>query len=892
MADDMQEILRKRIAAQRAASKLNLPLPPIPGRGFAPGGSSTVGREAYLRDFGRTMPHQPPLEVTAQEAQQEVIDSFGRDFREDDRLIMIREQMDRLNEAQGGGLAKLMELQQSGSSPFTSRDGTTYYVEPEGKFLMIRSANGDLEAIEMKTIGSMLHTQVQQMRAAGIEPGSRQEAEAEVAPVVAQPELSEGQRQSQAMQSLLNRRIADRVNARTYEAMETVAAKMTDDYVAASSTPEKQAPAHEVEAAERGKGEMVRFIAEYGRDEGKNMVRELREHGGEIEQHGLSYKVEGETFSRTHPDKTTFDFNAKEIEQAVDTRQEELGAIDRWENYVSPARELQDRLSAEIGQGNERQEADKAERLAKWEAAKPVREAADEIAGMYANGKALADDIQDSEKQEVNVSGAIYTLDGDQLSRTKGGETVTMSLKEVSAQVDKVNRDEAYEADYYPPTRDEEPQIDAKEELRQERLNEQDAAEDAARREKEDAIAADDKRILDERFQRDLLPDDGSEPELTSRERKEAEEFERRSDAYDLGRELGWDIADYGKERGTDLISELRENGGEIEHDGSTYSLEEGTLSRTKDGETTEHYAMDVQEGLDNRRSQDQEQREQEMSPYERMEAGMSRPESVTEEQWEALSKQYAHDLMMENTPEEFTPGTEEYAHENDYGDYVPSEKELADHALGREIAGYGKERGTDLLEEVGYEGSQPVEYNGATYAYTGPLTFTRTENGVTTKHNYTELREGIDEARAEQALTDPLKAQIAALQEKLAAYEQPQTQDAKEAVSSTPEKTEDRQQSADQQQTPAAKDEVRESVSASQEQGKSQVDDKMVADQIEGRSKGNWFDVTAKRLEARKEAGEEVADKPFVARARESEVAAVKSVEAKQQLTPSQTVH
>lgn len=123
---------------------------------------------------------------------------------------------------------------------------------------------------------------------------------------------------------------------------------------------------------------------------------------------------------------------------------------------------------------------------------------------------------------------------------------------------------------------------------------------------------ANDKRILDERFEANYLPDTGAEPELTSAERREAEARERRiedaMDARDDARELGISVAGYGKDLGTDLVSDLRTKGGEIEHDGATYSLSGNTLLVDKDGMTTGHDAFDVQEGIEHKRYEESQQ--------------------------------------------------------------------------------------------------------------------------------------------------------------------------------------------------------------------------------------------------------------------------------------------
>jgi len=121
------------------------------------------------------------------------------------------------------------------------------------------------------------------------------------------------------------------------------------------------------------------------------------------------------------------------------------------------------------------------------------------------------------------------------------------------------------------------------------------------------SVAENDKRILDERWEAGFYPDDGSEPELTSSERRARSDFEAISIAYENDCELGQEVASYGEDRNTDLIADLRAMGGEIEHDGASFSIKDNALSRSKDGQTSEHYIVFVQEGIEIRRSQEGE---------------------------------------------------------------------------------------------------------------------------------------------------------------------------------------------------------------------------------------------------------------------------------------------
>jgi len=773
MADNVNDIIKKRLAA-RAASKLDveLPAPGLKGR-F---GLSAIDPDAYVRDFAPTLPHTPPLELSARELADDATEGYrNRDYAQDDREIAIREQMERLNEAPEGGLAVFQQMKEGGG--FLSKDGSIYYIEPEGNFMMVRDPRGNLEAFAASAVGNMLERQAAQHRLQGGELPKTQEPKKVVlkGPTKAETDNLIGNFKDR-IRSVRQIKESDKV----YSALEQIAKESTDAYVAPASTPEQKVPAIGLDP-DKGKVDMVMAIATYGREEGKNMVRELRDSGGEIEQHKLVYKVDGETFTRTHPDKTAFDYNAAEIEQAVDVRQKELGAIDVWESK-SPALDLQARLADEIGQQN-------------------------------ARGLAASEEILD----------ALAQLDD-------------------RAEQRRADADERY-------------------------------SEEASLRRDED-------------------------------------------------RELGENIAAYGEDRGTDVVSELQEKGGQIEHDGATYALDGNRLTRTRDGETTEHNIHDVKDGIGHQREDEQQSREAAMSPDERMEAGLSRPESVSEEQWQALEKQYAHDLMMDNTPDEFVPGTEAFARENVYGD-----EQAEVEPQGLKLEANRSEDGPELHDEPETLGEaeerqeiatrqaiidvlreQPegavVDNDISQFILKGDQLFERinwaesedwaiwdandpsrqidssmkqdTEMLHAFGHPDAEWRSAperddpptIEEADVEVSFAEDrevsvgeqaaapaqqpseletLKAQMAQLQEQIAALHQsqqaekaPEQQEA--ALSSTPqENAPERQQTAEQQQ----------------------------------QEKDGWQRVAANRLEARKEAGEKIEDKPFVARARESEFAA-----------------
>ncbi|MGO7821165.1 hypothetical protein ACC684_28355 [Rhizobium ruizarguesonis] len=308
---------------------------PTPGRGFGPAGSMTMeeAAETIVRDHHLTLPIQvrggsstndkgPSFKESTEAAR----DRFAaRDSKEEKRNLLIREQTERLNEARDGGWAMFQQLRSEPGREFRSQDLTTYYVEPEGKFLIARDVRGNFEAFELSVIGNMLERQAAQHRQQGGE-------------LPRTPVKLKGPTQADTNNLIANlkSRIAWASQGKVYESIHKIEKEMRDKFVAAASIPETKTPAIGLDP-DKGKVDMVMAIATYGREEGKNMVRELRGTGGEIEQHKLVYKVEGETFSRTHPDKTTFDYKADEIEQAVDVRQKELGAIDVWESKSPPA---------------------------------------------------------------------------------------------------------------------------------------------------------------------------------------------------------------------------------------------------------------------------------------------------------------------------------------------------------------------------------------------------------------------------------------------------------------------------------------------------------------------------------------------------------------------------
>jgi hypothetical protein len=135
-----------------------------------------------------------------------------------------------------------------------------------------------------------------------------------------------------------------------------------------------------------------------------------------------------------------------------------------------------------------------------------------------------------------------------------------------------------------------------------------------------DSLMADDKRILDERWEAGFYPDDGSEQQLTSSERQQERDLEAAASAMENDQELGENLAHYGEDRNTDLIADLRNKGGEsIQHNGAFYSLEgPNVLQRWKDGEVTQHDATDVQDGIAHRREKEfAAEGEQKLSPLQ-----------------------------------------------------------------------------------------------------------------------------------------------------------------------------------------------------------------------------------------------------------------------------------
>lgn len=134
-------------------------------------------------------------------------------------------------------------------------------------------------------------------------------------------------------------------------------------------------------------------------------------------------------------------------------------------------------------------------------------------------------------------------------------------------------------------------------------------------------------------------------PEQIAADDKQAEEQRveaiilREEAAHDLGAE----VADYGQDRNTNLISDLKKQGGEIEHNGATYSLEKHELVRTQDGQQTRHDAFDVRDGIDLARDQQQQleakPEQQQATAKEQGTEKAQGPSSIPEKQPEAPAK-------------------------------------------------------------------------------------------------------------------------------------------------------------------------------------------------------------------------------------------------------------
>ncbi|MBY5453976.1 hypothetical protein HFO91_30830 [Rhizobium leguminosarum] len=795
MADDTNDLLKKRIAARAAMKRLNMPTPGASGK-F---GVSLDDADAYNRDFIRTAPRAPITEEKPPKFADAVAAARDRfkptelpeRARINEQEKLIRGSMERLNEAQGGGLAMFQQLQQTGET-FKSQDGTSYYVEPEGKFLIARSASGEFVAIEVGTIGAMLTKQVEQQREhGGIIPRTPEK------PKRNWPTLADTKQLIGNLNSRISgaRQKAD--GAKVYNYLQKSQDESVERFVAARSTPERKTLPDGLDA-EQGKGAMVREIAQYGREEGKNMVRELREHGGEIVHQNLTYKVDGDTFTRSHGDKLTFDFKADEIEKAVDVRQSELVAIDRW-NGQSPALDLQARLAAEIGQVS-----------------------ADEERAMM-GGKIAA------EQQKP------------QAAESKFREHLPNWHK--LNVPDEQERRDAFEGIVNTPNHEGEfPTDDELRGMGFGDLVDEYAAEEEDRPMTAEQIAADDKRILEERAERDLLPDGlRKQYEHDLLMENTPEEFYRGESEEDF---YGDDPVDvYERElQGFNLDASRSEDGPEL---------------RAEPGEDYQF------SDLDNRATVEDQHREAGYQPVDLREEIVAhlrqQPEGTTFEQGDS---QY---MLKGKTflEREFTLGG------------------------GQEFSAYHADNPT-----------QKIATTPSEKAWIGDFF----QNEELARFGTVEVAQPKDQ----QSELETLKAQMAQLQEKLATYEQ-QPQQAQPVASSTPkEDAPQRQQSAEQQQeagnvfafpkSPAQEAKLGERIAADQGHGWNQVSDKQVADQIEGRSKGqgaDWFSVLDNRKAQREAAGEKIEDKPYVAKARESEVsAAVKSFEQKHSQSPSQSLH
>lgn len=706
--------LKKRLALNAAKNVK----PPVlsPGRRLS---DDMLNVAAVIdRDHGPTLPNAAPL-VAKQETFADGVEA-ARD--------------------RNSGQSELIEKLKSmvpGQGYWPAPNGTTYHIEAEGRFMMIQPKGGELEAIPLEALNSISDLHTDQMKKLGI-PDLMSAASGPKEIVV-----SEGQRQAEARIAQLHARIAFASEKKTYDFLDKIYSEGL-----ASITPGKQVLPHGV-SAEGSKDTMVRAIAQYGRDEGKNMVRELRDQGGEIKQFGVSYSVDGETLTRTHTESLKFEYPAKEIEQAVDTRQAELGAIDRYV-HSSPVHELQARLTAEIEQ---------------------MKEPAVEMATTEETLDALAK-LHDTHDQQPRKA----------------------------------------EAEYLPAAIED---VDAGEEFKNNLRTEEEYAE-AAEQQAEEADRPRPEQVTDEQWEalekqyaHDLMIDDQPEEQAVITGEK----------AVEIGRELYQAYAD------SDGRADFLEHSTVV--DGREFSREGVNIKEmAADGTVAIYDGLDVGKGMEDR--------------YQQLFA-----------EYEAA---VAAGNVIEQEPQGFTLNPTEEAAQ------APEMLETAQDAEAYEA-------------ELAADDYEPVE----------------NPEHVVEGHTAPEAELSVSPTLDEQAVqqqpseVEALKAENASLIERLATLEKAQApqqetkapeQEQSNVVQFQRQEQAEALQSVSQEAKPAEQTAAIEQ-QAEKQQVKEQISDRSVSDQIEGR--GDWTRVTERRKDARKEAGDEVADKPHVARARASEAAPTK---------------
>ncbi|TAT69888.1 hypothetical protein, partial [Rhizobium ruizarguesonis] len=106
-------------------------------------------------------------------------------------------------------------------------------------------------------------------------------------------------------------------------------------------------------------------------------------------------------------------------------------------------------------------------------------------------------------------------------------------------------------------------------------------------------------------------------------------------------------------------------------------------------------------------------------SLMERFEMGEERPPEVSEARWKAVADDYSHYMMLENTDDEFIPGTAAY--NRAHGDYV--DPELREY-LDRAYEEYDMERSAEaaFYELKGKPDGTSFEIGSSTYTIAGNI--------------------------------------------------------------------------------------------------------------------------------------------------------------------------
>ncbi|WP_425624929.1 hypothetical protein [Agrobacterium radiobacter] len=167
------------------------------------------------------------------------------------------------------------------------------------------------------------------------------------------------------------------------------------------------------------------------------------------------------------------------------------------------------------------------------------------------------------------------------------------------------------------------------------------------------------------------------------------------------------------------------ENISEAESDSyGTFRLEGDVISVTRDGELIAAYKTD---DLNTELSAEQVEahRAEGMSLFDQIDRGYPRPAHVSEDQWTAAERDYLHHMTLENTPDEFVPGTAAYAREN----YIGSEPIQWTDEEWENIQVAERERVVDVIKT---RDDGRLEDDGGVYTLDGDtLTFTHGDGTV-----------------------------------------------------------------------------------------------------------------------------------------------------------------